>query len=125
MMYETMGSFQTWFSGGDMASIGIQLLPFTPAAEARDDPDWVTHAYPAFNASCVSNLKFCVQNGWSVILSGLEATIGNRKQALRYALEIPASVFASEGGCGHSLSNTVWYVATRPDPNAPHKWTFE
>eukprot|EP00934_Nitzschia_sp_Nitz4_P006048 Nitzschia sp. Nitz4//scaffold26_size159584//134560//137421//NITZ4_002516-RA/size159584-processed-gene-0.87-mRNA-1//-1//CDS//3329545157//6038//frame0 len=115
MLYETMGSFQTWFSGGDMASMGIQLLPFTPASEARDDPDWAAQVYPPYHASCRGNFAFCVKNGWSVMLSGLKATVGYREQALKDALEIPDSVFASEGGCGHSRSNTIWYIATRPE----------
>jgi hypothetical protein len=115
MMYETMASFQTWFNGGDMASIGIQLLPFTPVSEARDDPDWVAGVYPIYNSSCESEKEFCVKNGWSVMLTGLEAIIGQREKAITDALAIPQSVFSSDGGCGHSRSNVIWYIATRPD----------
>jgi hypothetical protein len=114
MLYETMASFQTWFGGGDMASIGIQLLPFTPVAEARDDPDWAAQTFPAYNQSCASDREFCVKNGWSVMLSGLEATIGEYEQALEDSMLIPDKVFSSEGGCGHSRSNLIWYIATRP-----------
>lgn len=121
MLYETMASFQTWFSGGDMASIGIQLLPFTPVAEARDDPDWAAEVYPAFRTSCDEEKEFCVKDGWSVMLSGLEATIGQRENAVKDALAIPESVFSSDGGCGHSRSNMVWYIATRPDVNATRR----
>jgi Glycosyl hydrolase family 81 C-terminal domain len=121
MLYETMASFQTWFSGGDMASIGIQLLPFTPVSEARDDPDWAADVYPAYYASCESEKKFCVNDGWSVMLSGLEATIGQREKAMKDALAVPDSVFSSDGGCGHSRSNMLWYIATRPDVKTPKR----
>ena len=115
MLYETQASFQTWFDGGDMASIGIQLLPFTPVSEARDDPEWASVVYPPYEESCLENHAFCVKNGWSVMLSGLKATIGDRKGALKDVLDIPISVFESEGGNGHTRSNLVWFVATRPD----------
>ena len=115
MMYETMASFQTWFDGGDMASIGIQLLPFTPVAEARDDPVWAAETFVAFKQSCMSDHDFCVKNGWSVMLSGLEATIGQYQEALDDAMLIPERVFESEGGCGHSRTNLIWYIATRPN----------
>ena len=64
MMYETMASFQTWFAGGDIASFGIQLLPFTPVSERRDDPEWAAKLYPAFNQTCSSHESFCVMSGW-------------------------------------------------------------
>ena len=126
MLYETMASFQTWFDGGDMASIGIQLLPFTPVAERRDDPEWASVAYEPFEKSCFARADFCVENGWSILLCGLKATNGDRTGALKQALEIPSKVFLSEGGSGHSRSNLIWYVATRPDVHVSstqqHQW---
>jgi endoglucanase Acf2 len=115
MLYETMASFQTWFAGGDMVSIGIQLLPFTPVSERRDNPEWVLLAYKPFEKSCYSDKDFCVKNGWSILLCGLKATIGDREEARKDALTIPEKVFLSDGGDGHSRSNLIWYVATRPD----------
>lgn len=47
------------------------------------------------------------------MLSGLLATAGDSKNALRKAFEIPDAVFESQGGEGHSLTNTLWYIATR------------
>ena len=115
MLYETMASFQTWFDGGDMASIGIQLLPFTPVAERRDDPEWAAIVYPRYKESCMASHEFCVKNGWSVMLCGLKATIGDRDGAVKDVLDIPVQVFKSEGGDGHTRSNLLWYVSTRPD----------
>ncbi len=34
--------------------------------------------------------------------------------------QLPESVFESAGGSGHSLSNTLWYIYTRPSPNVPY-----
>lgn len=115
MMHETMASFQTWFAPEDFVSYGIQLLPFTPVSERRDDPEWASILYPAYKKSCFNEEDFCVDNGWTVVLSGLRATIGERKEALEDALSIPEDVFSSDGACGHSLSNTLWYIATRPN----------
>jgi endo-1,3(4)-beta-glucanase len=115
MLYETMASFQTWFAGGDMASIGIQLLPFTAVSERRDDPEWAALVYPPYEESCLANHDFCVENGWSVLLCGLKATIGDREGALKDVLDIPVKVFKSDGGNGHTRSNLIWYVSTRPD----------
>ena len=43
------------------------------------------------------------------------ATIGKWEEAKRGLLSLNASVFLNAGGNGHSLSNSLWYVATRPD----------
>lgn len=113
MLYETMASFQTWFSYEPVVSYGIQLLPFTPVAESRDDPEWAADLYPMYDESCKTAGDFCVDNGWSIIQCGLLATAGNRKEALEQALLIPSKVFTSDGGVGNSLTNTIWYISTR------------
>lgn len=64
MLYETMASFQTWFAPEAFVSYGIQLLPLTPIAEARDDPEWASILYPKYDKSCSSEKQFCVDNGW-------------------------------------------------------------
>lgn len=114
MLYETMASFQTWFSPEPVVSYGIQLLPFTPIAERRDDPKWAAELYPLYDEACQSAGKFCIENGWSVIQAGLCATAGMRQDALEQALAVPTKVFSTDGGVGNSLTNTIWYIATRP-----------
>jgi endo-1,3(4)-beta-glucanase len=113
MLYETMASFQTWFSPEAVVSYGIQLLPMTPVAESRDDPEWAADLYPMYDKSCKSAGDFCVDNGWSIIQCGLLATAGNRKEALEQALLIPSKVYTTDGGVGNSLTNTIWYISTR------------
>lgn len=115
MLYDTMASFQTWFSSYPLVSYGIQLMPFTPVAEMRDDPKWASQLYPQYVDSCESAGDFCIDNGWSIIQSGLCATTGSRDDALKQALAIPEEVFRSDGGVGQSMSNTIWYIATRKD----------
>jgi endoglucanase Acf2 len=112
MLYETMASFQTWFSPEPVVSYGIQLLPMTPVAESRDDPEWAADLYPMYDKSCKSAGDFCVDNGWSIIQCGLLATVGNRKEALEQALLIPSKVYTIYGS-GNSLTNTIWYISTR------------
>lgn len=47
------------------------------------------------------------------------AVVGHRDVALEKAKGLPPSVFESSGGNGHSLTNTLWYIATRPQVAEP------
>ena len=113
MMHETMASFGTWFSPLPVVSYGIQLMPLTPVAEQRDDPDWASLLYPMYKDSCEEASEFCVDNGWSIFQAGLLATAGDREGALKQAMAVPSKVFDSLGGLGNSRSNLVWYISTR------------
>lgn len=100
-----------------MVSYGIQLIPLTAVAERRDDPEWSKLLYPAYAKSCKmanqENHGFCEDNGWSIVQTGLLAETGEIEDALEMASEIPKDIYYSDGGCGNSLSNTLWFVATR------------
>ena len=114
MLYDTMAMFQTWFAPWAVVSYGIQLIPLTPVAETRDDPDWAAELYPLYDEACDDAGKdFCEANGWSILQAGLLATAGNQTEALNQAKAVPREVFATEGGVGNSMSNTIWYIATR------------
>jgi Glycosyl hydrolase family 81 C-terminal domain len=113
ILWNTMAQFQTWFGSQPYFASGIQLLPLTPIAEARDGVNWATKLYPAYASYCNSDPE-CVRGGWSVQQLALLATIGHAKLAARGAVSLPPKVFDSAGGNGHSLSNTLWYAATRP-----------
>lgn len=39
--------------------------------------------------------------------------------AMDKALTLHEDVFTAAGGSGHSLSNTLWYIAMRPSPSVP------
>mmetsp|Transcript_821 Transcript_821/g.912 ORF Transcript_821/g.912 Transcript_821/m.912 type:complete len:138 (+) Transcript_821:1-414(+) len=127
MLYDTMATFQTWFSPWPVSSMGIHLIPFTPVAETRDDIEWATDMYPLYEKACKTAGDFCVDNGWSILQAGLLATTttnnstnttsstsdNTHTEALKQAMAIPKKVFDTDGGVGNSMSNTIWYIATR------------
>mmetsp|Transcript_32036 Transcript_32036/g.95977 ORF Transcript_32036/g.95977 Transcript_32036/m.95977 type:complete len:1250 (-) Transcript_32036:130-3879(-) len=118
MMWDTMAQFQTWFGNKPYLAYGIQLMPLTPVSERRDAVKWVQQMYLPFANSCESDIN-CKDQGWSVLQYAMLATAGHRKLALQKAMVLPASVFGSAGGNGHSMTNTLWYIATRPDVAEP------
>lgn len=116
MLYDTMASFQTWFSNEEVVSYGIQLIPLTAVADQRDNIEWVTKVLPVYKKACDTankNENFCDANGWSIVTAALLAEKGHVDDALEMASLIPKSVFKSQGGDGHSLTNTLWFIATR------------
>ena len=118
-MWSTMAQFQTFFGGKPFLAYGIQLLPLTPIAEERDNYDWIKTLYPTFAQTCEADPS-CVEQGWSILQYAVLATIGHKDEALKEALKIPPAAYESAGGNGHSESNTIWYISTRPNnPPAP------
>ena len=116
IVYETMALFQTWFSRNAAAAYGIQLLPFTAVSERRDDPEWASLVYPEYAKACKDANKqnnWCDNEGWSILQIGLLAETGDIDGALEMVPEIPEKAFKSKGGDGQSLTNTIWFVATR------------
>ena len=117
--------FHSRFSSWPVVSMGIQLIPLTPVAETRDDIEWATQVYPKYEKACKIAGDFCIDNGWSILQAGLLATSAanntggssdttdTHSAALKQALSIPKEVFATDGGVGNSMSNTIWYIATR------------
>ncbi len=118
-MWSTMAQFQTFFGGKPFLAYGIQLIPLTPIAELRDNYDWIKTLYPTFAQTCEADPS-CIEQGWSILQYAVLATIGHKDEALKEALKIPAVAYDSAGGNGHSETNTIWYIATRPNnPPAP------
>ena len=120
MMHETMASFQTWFSNEDVVSYGIQLMPLTAVSERRDNPEWSNLVYPMYEKSCKAadeeSEAFCSDNGWSIIQSGLLAETGKIDEALDMASKIDETIYLSDGACGNSLTNSLWFISTRKSP---------
>jgi hypothetical protein len=104
------------FGNETYKAYGIQLMPLTPAAEQRDTVDWVREMLPVFNASCLIDTH-CERDGWSILVLSTQATAGDWRGAWEGLNALDDSVYDSAGGNGHSRSNTLWYIATRPyDP---------
>ena len=82
--------------------------------EVRDTTEWARELYVPFAESCESRFEDCRDQGWSVLVLAMLATVGHRDEAIKKAMEIPSDAFTSAGGNGHSLTNTLWYLATRP-----------
>ena len=119
ILWQTMAQFGTWFGTKAYLPIGIQLLPLTPISEDRDDDlDWVNLIYKPLTAACATDFQ-CTQSGWSILQLAVLATIGYASEAAMKMKELPDESFENAGGNGHSRSNTIWYIATRPDINRP------
>ena len=114
MIWSMLAQEQTWFGNEPWKSYGIQLLPITTAAELRDDPSWMAEMLPKFSGSCLSD-PVCTEQGWSIIIYTSMATIGKWEEAWKGINNLDRDVYESAGGNGHSKTNTLWYIATRPD----------
>ena len=57
----------------------------------------------------------CGPQGWSVLVYAAQAEIGSWKEAWRNLNKLNLSVYSEAGGNGHSRSNSLWYISTRPD----------
>lgn len=114
MLWNTMAQFQTWFGNAPYLPYGIQLLPITAISEQRDDPAWLEEMYVPFAEAC-NEATACETDGWSVLQLAVLAAVGHFEMALERTQALSADVFESAGGNGHSRSNTIWFIATRPD----------
>lgn len=47
------------------------------------------------------------------------ATVGYKEEAAMQLRELPNESFENAGGNGHSRTNTIWYISTRPDVESP------
>ncbi|KAG7370819.1 glycosyl hydrolase family 81 protein [Nitzschia inconspicua] len=117
ILWSTFVQFGTWFGNSPYLIYGIQLLPLTPISEARDNVQWAKEIYGPLAASCND---LCVSSGWSVQLFAILATIGHPQEAVEQTLRLSPSVYEGPGGNGHSRSNTLWYIATRPSIEEPY-----
>jgi len=118
ILWNTMAQFQTWFGNAPYLPYGIQLLPITPASEFRDQPDWVREMYRPFADACNDDSN-CEDGGWSMLKLAMMASAGHRVEAAARLKNLTSDVFETAGGNGHSRSNTLWYIATRPDVENP------
>uniref|UniRef100_A0A7S3L7Q4 glucan endo-1,3-beta-D-glucosidase n=1 Tax=Amphora coffeiformis TaxID=265554 RepID=A0A7S3L7Q4_9STRA len=116
ILWQTMFQFQTFFGTAPYFVYGIQLLPLTPVSEQRDGLDWIRSMYSDFSSSCTGD---CVSSGWSIQDIAVLATGGHFDDALDKVNALPDGAFETSGGNGHSRSNTLWWISTRPDVEDP------
>lgn len=96
------------------------------------------HSHALFSLSC-SNFwcklhpTVCMSQGWSVLVLCSQATVGEWEEAWHGIQKLPEAVFSTAGsnshyacffisfnacaigGDGHSRSNSLWWIATRPN----------
>ena len=113
ILWSVMAEFQTWFGGAPYLPYGIQLLPITAVSQQRDTPDWAREMYSPFANACNADPN-CEAQGWSILELCILSEVGHTQDAFSKALKLPSAVFLSAGGNGQSLTNTLWYISTRP-----------
>jgi len=118
IVWSSMAQFGTWFGNAAYLPYGIQLLPLTPISEQRDNLQWMNEMYYPFSNACNKDFT-CTLNGWSFLELAALATVGHDGTALESVDELPEEAYESAGGNGHSKSNTLWYIATRPEVEDP------
>ena len=117
IMWNTMAEGRTWFGDSLHLVYGIQTIPLTPIAEERDDPDWVKEALPSYARACEFD---CIRDGWSNGELALLGTAGHADLAIEQTMKLPDEIFGTPAGNGHSKTNMVWYLSTRPDVAEPY-----
>mmetsp|Transcript_87892 Transcript_87892/g.253522 ORF Transcript_87892/g.253522 Transcript_87892/m.253522 type:complete len:1132 (+) Transcript_87892:100-3495(+) len=121
ILWEHSAEFGTWFSQARYAISGIQLMPFTPATEAYLKPDWVAEHFPTFLPDC-SDDEAC-QHGWMWTVC-LEQAILDRYAALDCldkSIPYPSFPTDNDASDGNSLTNSIYWIATRPDFNTGYR----
>ena len=87
---------------------------YVETCRSRDaNQEWLREIYAPLTTSCAAD-SGCTAEGWSVVQLAILATIGNVDMAMENAMLIPASAFNFPGRNGHSMTNTLHYMATRP-----------
>lgn len=74
--------------------------------------------YYPFSASCASQFQ-CTESGWGVLQLAVLATVGYRDEAAARVALLPDESFTNAAGNGHSRTNSLWYIATRPQIQSP------
>jgi endo-1,3(4)-beta-glucanase len=118
ILWQSMAQFGTWFGTANYLPYGIQLLPLTPISEDRDELAWMNEMYYPFSESCAEHFQ-CIESGWGVLQLAVLATVGYPEEAARRVPLLPKESFINAAGNGHSRSNTLWYIATRPVIDTP------
>ncbi|GAB5362024.1 hypothetical protein AAMO2058_000762700 [Amorphochlora amoebiformis] len=111
IIWQNLIQYQTWFGQLQWEVQGIQTLPVTPASEMYLTKPWSKTAAKLFESTCGGA---CYTDGWITFLCLLKA-VNDDQDAWSCAEKLHDSVFAGEaaGGNGNSLSNTLYWIATR------------
>ena len=92
-----------------------------PSSPPSPHPPHTLTSTPQFESSCSAD-KNCGPQGWSVLVYAAQAEIGLWQQAWSNLQALNDTVFEEAGGNGHSRTNSLWYIATRPDYTPLHEY---
>jgi len=112
IIWQNLIQYQTWFGQLEWEVQGIQTLPVTFASEDILTPKWASKAAELFESTCGGS---CDTDGWITFLCMLQA-VNDKSKGWDCAQKLDSGVFDGEaaGGNGNSLSNTLYWIATRP-----------
>lgn len=115
IMWEHVALHQTWFGGSGWAVEGIQMLPVVPVLEDFLKKDWVQNHFLEYKVSCDSDPS-CSKLGWSWLVCIQQAVL-SVKDAFECLRRLDDSAFSlrSPAASGNSLTNSLYWFATRSD----------
>eukprot|EP00435_Cladocopium_sp_Y103_P052068 s892_g16.t1 len=115
IMWEHVALHQTWFGGSGWAVEGIQMLPVVPVLEDFLKKEWVQNHFLQYKVSCDSDPS-CSKLGWSWLVCIQQAVL-SVKDAFECLHRLDDSAFSlrSPAASGNSLTNSLYWFATRTD----------
>lgn len=118
MVWSNMVNYQTFFGMTTYFVEGIHLLPMTPVMESYLKADWMSKQFAPYKAACDADPQ-CAKAGfsWQVCLEQALIDTGGAVACLR---ALPRDAFSPDntGSCGNSLTNSLYWIATRLPPTA-------
>ncbi|CAK0889304.1 unnamed protein product, partial [Prorocentrum cordatum] len=113
-LWEHQAVFQSRFGGAQFSAIGMQLLPFTPMTESLLQEEWILEHLDGYKTACASD-PACEATGWrwAVCLSEAVVDPSAARSCLR---DLPQGSYGAHVAAanGDSLTNSLYWVATRP-----------
>jgi endo-1,3(4)-beta-glucanase len=106
ILWSNKVAYETFFGRNPEYMHGIQYLPFTPAAEDLLDPTWIRDAYPVVSTA-LTRPSPALGEGWRGLIY------------LAHAIIEPETAWTEVNSLtgfddGNSLTNSLYWVATRP-----------
>jgi endo-1,3(4)-beta-glucanase len=104
-LFDQQVTFQTFFGAEPWKVYGIQMIPFTPVSELLINPTWISDSWTA-KMSAAAAAAQTANSGFAGLLYSSHATVDK------------AAAWSEVSGAavddGNSLTNSLWWVATRP-----------
>ncbi|MEO0605568.1 MAG: glycosyl hydrolase, partial [Myxococcota bacterium] len=106
IVFDRRVEYTTFFGARPEFIHGIQWLPFTPMSELLLRPDWMAEAYPVASSGLGAPDILEGWRGFIIMARGIDAP--------DVAWNAAQSLNAYDNG--NSRTNTLYWIATRPEP---------